>query len=86
MNCYLILCYFFVTLMLSRTCWFQGWFDFSSARYSMGTSRVNSVLLDLKEHSAATHLEVAKGDGECLKFEYLDLNFMLSGRNIGIES
>ncbi|KNA13567.1 hypothetical protein SOVF_115500 isoform B [Spinacia oleracea] len=40
----------------------QGWFDFSSARYSMGTSRVNSVLLDLKEHSAATHLEVAKGD------------------------
>ncbi|KMT14138.1 hypothetical protein BVRB_4g079600 isoform A [Beta vulgaris subsp. vulgaris] len=40
----------------------QGWFDFSSARYSMGASRVNSVLLDLKEHSAATHLEVAKGD------------------------
>lgn len=40
----------------------QGFFDFASARYSMGTSRVNSVLLDLKEHSAATHLEVAKGD------------------------
>ncbi|XP_021717738.1 coiled-coil domain-containing protein 115-like [Chenopodium quinoa] len=40
----------------------QGWFDFASARYSMGTSRVNSVLLDLKEHSAATRLEVEKGD------------------------
>lgn len=51
-------------LVLSGTRVFQGWFDFSSARYSMGASRVNSVLLDLKEHSAATHLEVAKGDGE----------------------
>ncbi|KAL2895209.1 hypothetical protein RDABS01_011118 [Bienertia sinuspersici] len=40
----------------------QGWFEFASARQSMGASRVNSVLLDLKEHSAATHLEIAVGD------------------------
>ncbi|XP_057533242.1 uncharacterized protein LOC130811088 isoform X2 [Amaranthus tricolor] len=40
----------------------QGWFDFASARYSMGASRVNSVLLDLKEHSAVTNLDVTKGD------------------------
>uniref|UniRef100_A0A7C9CQ14 Vacuolar ATPase assembly protein VMA22 n=1 Tax=Opuntia streptacantha TaxID=393608 RepID=A0A7C9CQ14_OPUST len=38
----------------------QGWFDFASARYSMGASRVNSALLDLKEHPAATYLEVRK--------------------------
>ncbi|KAL9238087.1 hypothetical protein vseg_012560 [Gypsophila vaccaria] len=36
----------------------QGWFDLASARYSMGASRVNSVLLDLKEHSASTYVEV----------------------------
>ncbi|KAK9740171.1 hypothetical protein RND81_03G016700 [Saponaria officinalis] len=36
----------------------QGWFDLASARYSMGASRVNSTLLDLKEHPAATYLEV----------------------------
>ncbi|XP_074286569.1 uncharacterized protein LOC141611827 [Silene latifolia] len=40
----------------------QGWFDLASARYSMGASRVNSVLLDLKEHSAATYLEVATNE------------------------
>lgn len=39
----------------------QGWFDFASARYSMGASRVNSALLDLKEHPAATSLEVREG-------------------------
>ncbi|KAJ8433558.1 hypothetical protein Cgig2_018111 [Carnegiea gigantea] len=42
----------------------QGWFDFASARYSMGASRVNSALLDLKEHPAPTYLEVRKAQGK----------------------
>ncbi|KAH9626954.1 hypothetical protein KSS87_005723 [Heliosperma pusillum] len=50
--------YLFLIHSLSSTLR-QGWFDLASARYSMGASRVNSALLDLKEHHAATHLEVA---------------------------
>lgn len=55
-------------LVLSQTNCFQGWFDFASARYSMGASRVNSVLLDLKEHSAVTNLDVTEGDGKYFEF------------------
>lgn len=36
----------------------QGWLELASARHSMGGSRVNTVLLTLKEHSAATKVEV----------------------------
>ncbi|KVI07665.1 hypothetical protein Ccrd_013970 [Cynara cardunculus var. scolymus] len=36
----------------------QGWLELASARHSMGASRVNSALLNLKPHSAATTVEV----------------------------
>ncbi|KAJ9541863.1 hypothetical protein OSB04_028369 [Centaurea solstitialis] len=36
----------------------QGWLELASARHSMGASRVNSSLLSLKEHSAATTVEL----------------------------
>lgn len=38
----------------------QGWLDLASARYSMGSSRVSSALLDLKLHSAASTLQVSE--------------------------
>ncbi|XP_027925346.1 uncharacterized protein LOC114182634 isoform X6 [Vigna unguiculata] len=41
----------------------QGWFDLSSARHSMGAARINSSLLDLKFHSAATTLKITNYDG-----------------------
>lgn len=40
----------------------QGWLELASARYSMGTSRVNSSLLDLKFHSAATTLKITENE------------------------
>ncbi|KEH36340.1 hypothetical protein MTR_3g115650 [Medicago truncatula] len=40
----------------------QGWLELASARYSMGTSRVNSSLLDLKFHSAATILKITENE------------------------
>ncbi|KAL7085683.1 hypothetical protein ACP275_14G293900 [Erythranthe tilingii] len=36
----------------------QGWLELASARYSMGASRVNSSLFDLKSHHASTTLQV----------------------------
>ncbi|XP_009785301.1 uncharacterized protein LOC107768920 [Nicotiana tabacum] len=36
----------------------QGWFELASARHSMGASRINSALFDLKYHSAATTLQL----------------------------
>ncbi|XP_059460685.1 uncharacterized protein LOC132189882 [Corylus avellana] len=36
----------------------QGWMELASARHSMGASRINGALLDLKFHSAATSLQV----------------------------
>ncbi|XP_009608535.1 uncharacterized protein LOC107775137 isoform X2 [Nicotiana tabacum] len=36
----------------------QGWFELASARHSMGASRINSALFDLKSHSAATTLQL----------------------------
>ncbi|KAL5155013.1 hypothetical protein HKD37_19G054222 [Glycine soja] len=41
----------------------EGWFDLASARHSMGASRINSSLLDLKFHSAATTLKITNYDG-----------------------
>ncbi|XP_020226836.1 coiled-coil domain-containing protein 115 isoform X2 [Cajanus cajan] len=41
----------------------QGWFDLASARHSMGASRINSSLLDLKFHPAATTLKITNCDG-----------------------
>ncbi|KAL8031684.1 hypothetical protein ABFS82_13G041700 [Erythranthe guttata] len=39
----------------------QGWLELASARYSMGASRVNSSLFDLKSHYASTTLQVDNG-------------------------
>ncbi|PON90485.1 Coiled-coil domain-containing protein [Trema orientale] len=38
----------------------QGWLELASARHSMGASRVNGALLDLKIHSAPTSLRVSE--------------------------
>ncbi|XP_065848194.1 uncharacterized protein [Euphorbia lathyris] len=38
----------------------QGWLDLASARHSMGASRLNSALLDLKFHNASTSLQVTQ--------------------------
>ncbi|KAG4393709.1 hypothetical protein AAZX31_03G130300 [Glycine max] len=46
----------------------QGWFDLASARHSMGASRINSSLLDLKLHSAATTLKITNYDGTQPRF------------------
>lgn len=40
----------------------QGWLELASARYSMGASRINTALLDHKDHPAATSLEVNHND------------------------
>ncbi|KAH7850301.1 hypothetical protein Vadar_030685 [Vaccinium darrowii] len=40
----------------------QGWLELASARQSMGASRVNSALFDLKYHCAATSLQVRQED------------------------
>ncbi|KMZ57736.1 hypothetical protein ZOSMA_82G00510 [Zostera marina] len=36
----------------------QGWLDLASARHSMGSSRISTALLNLKEHSASTVVRV----------------------------
>nr|GMC56998.1 coiled-coil domain-containing protein 115 isoform X1 [Ipomoea batatas] len=41
----------------------QGCLELASARLSMGASRINSSLLDLKPHSAATTLEIDHLEG-----------------------
>ncbi|KAK2446642.1 hypothetical protein P8452_24064 [Trifolium repens] len=38
----------------------QGWLELASAKHSMGTSRVNTSVLDLKCHSAATTLKITE--------------------------
>ncbi|KAL5764973.1 hypothetical protein ACOSQ2_017567 [Xanthoceras sorbifolium] len=40
----------------------QGWLELASARHSMGASRISSVLLDLKVHSADTSVQVSQYD------------------------
>ncbi|KAD7477073.1 hypothetical protein E3N88_00209 [Mikania micrantha] len=40
----------------------QGWLELASARHSMGASRVNTALLSLKNHSAATKVELDYDD------------------------
>ncbi|KAK2988219.1 hypothetical protein RJ640_020701 [Escallonia rubra] len=42
----------------------QGWMELASARHSMGASRINSALFDLKHHNAATSLEVNHHDAD----------------------
>ncbi|EOA36209.1 hypothetical protein CARUB_v10010125mg [Capsella rubella] len=44
----------------------EGWFDLASARHSMGTLRINSTLLDLKYHPAASTLQVTDQEVESL--------------------
>ncbi|CAI9270336.1 unnamed protein product [Lactuca saligna] len=45
----------------------QGWLELASARHSMGGSRVNTALLTLKQHSAATKVEVNYDNGGSMK-------------------
>ncbi|KAG9448724.1 hypothetical protein H6P81_008689 [Aristolochia fimbriata] len=40
----------------------QGWLDLASARHSMGSSRITSVLIDLKVHPAASTVQVREVD------------------------
>uniref|UniRef100_A0A5B7BCK6 Vacuolar ATPase assembly protein VMA22 n=1 Tax=Davidia involucrata TaxID=16924 RepID=A0A5B7BCK6_DAVIN len=40
----------------------QGWLELASARHSMGASRINSTLFDLKHHAASTSLQVTQND------------------------
>lgn len=40
--------------LIAKTWWWQGWLELASARHSMGSSRVSTVLLDLKVQSAST--------------------------------
>lgn len=55
-----------------RAFYLQGWLELASARHSMGASRVNGALLDLKLHSAATSLQVIQNDGKFISsFELL---------------
>ncbi|GMN34736.1 hypothetical protein TIFTF001_004848 [Ficus carica] len=42
----------------------QGWLELASARHSMGASRVNGALLDLKFHNASTSLRVTQDDDD----------------------
>lgn len=62
----------------------QGWLDLASARHSMGPLRVNSALLDLKPHSAATTLQVTQHDCKLsLALSLLEImshGFLLIGR------
>ncbi|KAF8113686.1 hypothetical protein N665_0046s0036 [Sinapis alba] len=44
----------------------EGWLDLASARHSMGTLRINSTLLDLKYHPAASTLQVTEQEVESL--------------------
>ncbi|RID51668.1 hypothetical protein BRARA_H02316 [Brassica rapa] len=44
----------------------EGWFDLASARHSMGTLRINTTLLDLKDHSASSTLQVTDQEVESL--------------------
>ncbi|XP_010536480.1 PREDICTED: coiled-coil domain-containing protein 115 [Tarenaya hassleriana] len=53
----------------------QGWMDLASARHSMGALRVNSALLDLKVHPAATTVQVTEEDVDSKGTE---LHFSLS--------
>ncbi|ONK57317.1 uncharacterized protein A4U43_C10F18830 [Asparagus officinalis] len=65
----------YVTLMDSLTSSLRkGWLDLASARHSMGSSRVSSSLLDLKEQSAATTVQVS----ESIKESHSELHYTLS--------
>ncbi|CAA6666649.1 unnamed protein product [Spirodela intermedia] len=42
----------------------QGWLELSSARHSMGNSRISSTLFDMKPHSSATTVDLTVSTGE----------------------
>lgn len=42
----------------------QGWLELASARHSMGASRVNGSMLNLKVHSASTLVRVTQDDDD----------------------
>ncbi|XP_042439993.1 uncharacterized protein LOC122025280 isoform X2 [Zingiber officinale] len=46
----------------------QGWFELATARHSMGSSRVSSVVLDQKVQPAATTLQVRESVSELQPF------------------
>ncbi|GAB2300464.1 hypothetical protein Dimus_034506 [Dionaea muscipula] len=51
----------YLSLLDSLSCTLrQGWFELASARHSMGASRINTALLDLKSHDAATSVQVTQ--------------------------
>ncbi|XP_071701001.1 uncharacterized protein [Rutidosis leptorrhynchoides] len=62
--------YLILTHSLSSTLR-QGWLELASARYSMGGSRVNSGLLNLKPHSAATTVELHHDNAGSPQFSLL---------------
>ncbi|TXG73215.1 hypothetical protein EZV62_001794 [Acer yangbiense] len=45
----------------------QGWLELASAKHSMGASRISSVLLDLKIHSADTSVQVSQYDVDSME-------------------
>ncbi|GAV88145.1 hypothetical protein CFOL_v3_31568 [Cephalotus follicularis] len=59
----------------------QGWLEFASARHSMGVSRVNGALLDLKSHSAATSLQVTQVDDSVERQPHFILHKWISSDN-----
>ncbi|KAF5462252.1 hypothetical protein F2P56_018274 [Juglans regia] len=59
----------------------QGWLELASARQSMGASRINGALLDLKSHSAATSLQVTHHDDEILNQPHFTLCKWASSKN-----
>ncbi|KAG2692963.1 hypothetical protein I3760_08G077500 [Carya illinoinensis] len=59
----------------------QGWLELASARQSMGASRINGALLDLKFHSAATSLQVTHHDDEILNQPHFTLCKWASSKN-----
>ncbi|KAK9136609.1 hypothetical protein Sjap_007203 [Stephania japonica] len=52
----------------------QGWLDLASARHSMGPSRINSGLFDLKLHAASSTLNVTELDDEVVDQPYFTLS------------
>lgn len=53
--------------------------ELASARHSMGASRINGALLDMKLHSAATSLQVNEHEGNFISAPF-PLKSFLSGK------
>lgn len=53
--------------------------ELASARHSMGASRINGALLDLKFHSAATSLQVTGDEGNFMSAPFSLRSFISVG-------